>query len=86
MYLIHLLYYRTRYTFTVTARSSFSSPLDLVGSATVTVELLDANDNPPVFTPSAFTFSVLENQSPPTIVGNVTARDADSGTNAMVRT
>lgn len=76
---------RRNYSFTVTAMEGSSSPPNLVGTATVTVNILDANDNDPVFVNSPYSFSVPENQPPQEFVGEVTARDVDSGSNAMVR-
>ena len=73
---------RSAHTFTVTAMED--SSIDL-GTAMVTIILLDANDNRPVFMPEAYTFQVEENQALPVLIGNVTAEDADSGTNALVR-
>lgn len=66
------------------ARDPASSLPDHVASAEVIVELIDANDNSPIFSPEAFMFSVQENTPPPFIVGSVMATDRDSGDNAMV--
>lgn len=44
----------------------------------VTFDLLDANDNPPYFTKSQYTFSATENTTRTQIIGTVLARDKDS--------
>ena len=72
------------YTFIVTA-GSLNTMADLIGTATVTVQILDANDNPPMFPSDTFTFTVPENEAPPVVVGTVMANDLDSGVNAMVQ-
>ena len=73
------------YNFTVMATENTIQSRDgLMGIATVIVEITDANDNPPIFTPSTFFFTVPENQPPLTFVGNVTAQDRDTGSNALV--
>lgn len=57
-----------------------------MGMTSVIIEILDANDNPPIFTPNVFTFGVLENQVPPVFAGSVMATDRDTGSNSMVNT
>lgn len=44
----------------------------------MTVRILDSNDESPEFTDASYSFFVVENRSPGTEVGTVTARDADS--------
>ena len=56
------------------------------GSATVTISVLDVNDNPPVFSPLTFTPPIIIPEDMPigiTIV-SVTATDLDIGTNGQV--
>ena len=49
-------------------------------TATVVLNLLDANDNSPVFPPTQpRSFSVSEDAKPGEVIGTVTAEDADSG-------
>ena len=74
---------RKFYTFEVLASESGSSP-SLTGTATVNVEILDVNDNTPTFDSDNFSFMIYENQPIETAVGNVSASDRDSGTNAEV--
>ncbi|KAL8587634.1 hypothetical protein ACOMHN_045323 [Nucella lapillus] len=51
-------------------------------SANVTIYVLDANDNSPVFANSSYIFSVPENRPGGTFVGNIKAHDHDVGQNA----
>ena len=46
---------------------------------TVTVIVVDPNDNPPVFIPNSFVFSVLDNATIGTIIGDAHAVDAQDG-------
>ncbi|XP_036404595.1 protocadherin-1 isoform X2 [Megalops cyprinoides] len=56
----------------------------LRGTATVTVRVLDRNDNDPKFMLNGYSFSVLENMPRHSPVGMVTVIDADKGENARV--
>lgn len=56
----------------------------LTGTATVNIEILDVNDNTPTFDLNNFQFMIYENQPIGTAIGNVSASDRDSGTNAEV--
>ncbi|XP_033644431.1 cadherin-23-like isoform X2 [Asterias rubens] len=47
------------------------------GTATVQIELMDENDNPPEFNPTEYTVNVEENQIPDEFLVQVTARDID---------
>lgn len=49
-----------------------------MASARVTVDLVDANDNNPVFPHSAYRLRVLENIRPGSLISNITAKDVDS--------
>ena len=53
-------------------------------SVNVTISISDINDNGPVFTSVAFSFSVAEDVSVEYDVGNVTATDADTGNNGDI--
>ncbi len=65
------------------ASESGSNP-SLTGTATVNIEVLDVNDNTPMFDSDNFQFMIYENQPTGTVIGNVSASDRDSGTNAKV--
>ena len=52
-------------------------------TVTATLTITDVNDNPPVFA-GVFYLSVAENVPNNTLVGTITASDADTGTNAVV--
>lgn len=55
----------------------------LTGTTTVTLSIEDVNDNSPTFIQSSYFLEVLENRPSGTIVGQLSARDLDSGTNGM---
>ncbi|XP_053383201.1 protocadherin Fat 4-like [Mercenaria mercenaria] len=54
-------------------------------SATVTIYILDVNDETPQFTDVVYTFNVSENTDTVVNVGNVSATDKDSGGNKTLR-
>uniref|UniRef100_A0A8C5P425 FAT atypical cadherin 4 n=1 Tax=Jaculus jaculus TaxID=51337 RepID=A0A8C5P425_JACJA len=54
------------------------------GYCIVTVNVIDVNDNSPVFIPDEYFPSVLENAPSGTTVIHLNATDADSGTNAVI--
>ena len=72
----------TLYDFSVLAIDSGSSPL--MGSAAVRIRITDANDNAPQFINTPFSFIVPEN-SPPTPVVSIMARDVDTGANGQIQ-
>ena len=53
-------------------------------SVNVTVQIVDANDNPPCFSRKEYNFSIQENSNVGSEVGSVHATDADSGSNSAV--
>ena len=46
-------------------------------STLLTIELQDANDNPPIFEQSSYEFTLQENSPPRTLIGRVRANDID---------
>ncbi|XP_074147718.1 protocadherin beta-4-like [Sminthopsis crassicaudata] len=50
----------------------------------ITVFISDVNDNPPVFTQTAYTLYLRENNSPALHIGSVSAYDKDEGANAKL--
>lgn len=74
---------KDHYTLTVAATDN-GTP---AGTATsrVSVNVLDANDNDPVFTQEAYEFNVEENLARGAHVGKVAATDGDLDVNAAVR-
>lgn len=83
LYLSHNLDYESESTFhcRVVARAS---PADATATAELTVLVLDANDNAPVFSSQVYHFTVSEAPSPQGLVGTVSAVDGDSGVNAQL--
>lgn len=53
-------------------------------SAVVEVTVLDVNDEPPVFQPSFYNFTIVENSDLHTVLGSVYASSKDLGTNADI--
>ncbi|KAM3613193.1 uncharacterized protein V6R79_022298 [Siganus canaliculatus] len=54
------------------------------GNMTITVDVLDVNDNPPVFTQDSYTVQLRENSPVGTTVIQVNATDLDEGSNGEV--
>ena len=74
---------QTRYSFTVQA--SDAGPPVLTTTATVNVEVTDANDNAPVFSQAAYRVRVDENSDVGKFVVQVFASDKDTGVNRLIR-
>lgn len=51
---------------------------------TLTVTVIDVNDQPPRFEQSTYVMNISESQGPGTYVGTVVATDADSGANGQI--
>uniref|UniRef100_A0A8C8VG81 Cadherin domain-containing protein n=1 Tax=Pelusios castaneus TaxID=367368 RepID=A0A8C8VG81_9SAUR len=54
------------------------------GTVQIKIDVIDANDNPPVFTEQIYKVSLRENLPKGTLVLQVSATDADEGTNAKI--
>ena len=74
------------YQFSIRATDQAATPTDpfAVDTASVTITVLDVNDNTPVFNQSAYCSTVSENQVLVTPIISFTATDGDSGTNAVL--
>ncbi|KAM9356700.1 protocadherin gamma-C5-like [Symphorus nematophorus] len=70
------------YNITITATDSGKPPLS--SEKVIFVELLDINDNPPVFSQPSYVIYVKENHPPGNILCSVSAADPDSGENAKI--
>lgn len=57
----------------------------LSATANLVVNVIDANDNDPVFSKTTYEFQVEENQKAGAFVGKIAATDADLGDNAVIR-
>uniref|UniRef100_A0AAR2JXI0 Cadherin domain-containing protein n=1 Tax=Pygocentrus nattereri TaxID=42514 RepID=A0AAR2JXI0_PYGNA len=71
-----------KYTVEITAQDS-GSPL-LESKTQISVDVLDVNDNPPVFPHSSYTVYVKENEGAGNVLFTVSAFDPDQGENAKV--
>ena len=69
------------YQLEVIATDQGSPPL--VSMATLTINVTDLNDNPPVFSSTEYQFTTAEN-SPPATIGTIFANDPDLGINAEI--
>ena len=69
----------TEYLVTITASDG-----TLSSSQSVTIRVIDVNDNAPVFSMSSYTAQVAEHSSINTSVTNISATDADSGVFGMI--
>ncbi|RUS77965.1 hypothetical protein EGW08_014274 [Elysia chlorotica] len=56
----------------------------LSATATVTISVLDVNDNAPQFLQDNYTFSIMEHSPSGVLIGNVSATDADIGANGAL--
>uniref|UniRef100_A0A6P7F7B9 Protein dachsous n=1 Tax=Diabrotica virgifera virgifera TaxID=50390 RepID=A0A6P7F7B9_DIAVI len=74
---------RDKYILTVAA-SDNGTPSE-TATTKVILEILDANDNDPVFARDSYDFKIEENLRRGTLVGKVMATDADIGQNAALR-
>lgn len=74
---------RDRYDLTVLA-SDNGTP-SATATAKITVNVMDANDNDPMFLRSSYEFSVEENLRRGAVVGVIQAKDADLDINAAIR-
>uniref|UniRef100_A0A674IVS6 Cadherin domain-containing protein n=1 Tax=Terrapene triunguis TaxID=2587831 RepID=A0A674IVS6_9SAUR len=54
------------------------------GTVPIKINIIDANDNPPIFTEKIYKVSMRENLPKGTLVLQVKATDADEGTNAKI--
>ncbi|XP_027864185.1 protocadherin alpha-2-like isoform X24 [Xiphophorus couchianus] len=70
------------YSITITAKDLGSTSLS--STKLIQVDVLDVNDNSPLFTESPYTFYVPENNKAGLSIFSVTATDADGGENAVV--
>ena len=74
------------YTFQIIAHDiPFLSMSSMSGSATVTITILDVNDNSPIFTDTPYNRSVLETASEGYVVLRFSTTDADSDINSIVQ-
>lgn len=70
------------YTIEIVAVDSGNPPLSSTNS--LKVQVTDVNDNPPIFSQSLMEVTFKENNSPDDILMDVSATDADSGSNAQI--
>ena len=72
-------------TIEVTVRAFDGGQPSLSKSTVVNIDIIDADDNPPVFIDSQYSTVVMENATIGTYLVNVSAQDIDMGNNGIVR-
>lgn len=70
---------------TLTIQASDSGPPVLTSTASVIIDVIDANDNTPVFSEKEYLSKVEENTNPGTFVLQVFATDKDTGDNSKIQ-
>ncbi|XP_051540562.1 protocadherin gamma-C5-like isoform X7 [Myxocyprinus asiaticus] len=70
--------------YNIELKASDSGTPKLQSSKFITVNILDVNDNPPVFSEPVYTVYIEENSAPGSILASVTASDLDTGENAKI--
>ena len=69
-----------RFTMVIQAQDSSNDPTaSLSSTSTVTIEIVDVQDQPPVFLNAPYTMVLKENSAAGTSVGFILARDGDTG-------
>ncbi len=71
-----------RYDIELKASDSGSPPF--ISSKFITINILDVNDNPPVFSERVYSVYIKENTAPGSILSSVTASDRDTRENAKI--
>ena len=69
----------------VVSATDMTTPTNLVNYTTVLVHVIDVNDNPPLFVSSEYTVTVDNLIAIDTMILDLVARDADSGTNSELQ-
>ncbi|XP_070958937.1 protocadherin gamma-C5-like [Oncorhynchus clarkii lewisi] len=72
----------SEYNIEITATDSGSAPLTT--KKTITVSIIDVNDNPPKFSQSSYNVYLKENGLPGSMLSSVSASDLDFGDNAKI--
>ncbi|RXN06608.1 protocadherin-23 [Labeo rohita] len=84
LYLNSTLDYESQHVHILTVQARDSGVPSLSSTQTLTVKILDVNDNPPVFQKHIYNTSVMENREPREVIVTVTAVDLDSEMNSAV--
>ncbi|KAK6172202.1 hypothetical protein SNE40_015917 [Patella caerulea] len=82
MYVAHGLDREKQDLYMVTVVVCDRGEISRSSTANITINILDDNDNPPVFMNSTFDLYIHENQPANTFIGQVKAKDADAGRNS----
>uniref|UniRef100_A0A671QDH7 Cadherin domain-containing protein n=1 Tax=Sinocyclocheilus anshuiensis TaxID=1608454 RepID=A0A671QDH7_9TELE len=71
-------------SYNIELKASDAGSPPLVSSKLITVNILDVNDNPPVFSERVYSVYIKENTAPGSVLASVTASDLDTGENAKI--
>lgn len=80
LYLNSSLDYESQHVHILTVQATDNGVPSLSSTQILTVEVLDVNDQPPVFKQHVYNTTVMENRERGEIIVTVTAVDMDSGT------
>ncbi|XP_067261327.1 protocadherin-23 isoform X2 [Chanodichthys erythropterus] len=84
LYLNSSLDYESQHVYILNVQARDNGVPSLSSTQTLTVEVLDVNDHPPVFQQHIYNTTVMENREPGEIIVTVTAIDLDSEANNAV--
>lgn len=85
VYLEHVLDHELQSSYILNVTASDDGKRQLSSWSTVLINVLDVNDNIPVFKRTNYSFTVVENSPVGTVLGKTIATDRDSGDNGQVR-
>ena len=84
IYTVQLLDYENIQLYNITVIATDTGSVPLSTTATVVIDVMDINDNPPVFVNLPYVASLDENLNEPVLLLSVDAIDNDSGPNAEI--
>ncbi|XP_039549970.1 protocadherin-23 [Pimephales promelas] len=84
LYLNSSLDYESQHVYILTVQAKDSGAPSMSSTQTLTVEVLDVNDHPPVFQHHIYNTTVMENREPGEFIVTVTAIDLDSEVNSAI--
>jgi len=72
-------------SYIMVVKASDSGKPIYTATTTVSINILDVNDNSPLFAQTAYEIQVIETRQPGDLIGSVVATDTDLGQNAAIK-